>query len=101
MAEPPEFWIFLLSNVAILLVGGAMTALSYGAFHRHREKSSFRNAAAGFGLITVGSLVEVIYELGIRGSYDLGGRELLVLHTVEGFLIALGLATLFYSIRNY
>lgn len=101
MAEPPEFWAFILSNALVLLLGAVLAGLSGLAYRREPSNRSFAWAATGFGVITVGALVEAIYELGIRGSYHLGGRELLVLHTVEGVLIALGLAALFYSVRRY
>lgn len=100
MAEPPEFWAFLLSNLLVLVLGGVLTGLSFTAFRRSHTPA-FRSATAGFGAITLGALVEAIYELGIRGTYHLNGRELLALHSVEGVLIALGLAALFYSLRQY
>ena len=100
MAEPPELWAFVLSNFLLLLMGGILMGLSYRAYYRSGN-GSFRAASAGFGVITVGSLVEIIYELGIRGSYHLSGRELLALHTVEGVLIATGMAILFYSVARY
>lgn len=101
MAEPPEFWTFIASNLLVLVLGGIMTALSYLAYRRTEDRPSLKWAVWGFGFITFGTLVEAIYELGIRGSYELGGRELLALHTVEGILIAIGLAALFYSLRQY
>lgn len=101
MAEPVEFWAFLVSNIVVLAFGGVLTSLSLVAYLRSPRNAVFGAATAGFGAITVGAMVEAVYELGIRGSYDLGGRELLALHTVEGVLIALGLALLFYSIRQY
>lgn len=100
MAEPPEFWAFILSNVLVLLMGGVLMGLSYRAFSRSGN-GSFRAASLGFGVVTIGALIEMIYELGIRGSYELSGRELLALHTVEGVLIATGMAILFYSVARY
>jgi hypothetical protein len=100
VAEPPELWVFVLSNLFVFGLGGVLTGLSYRAFRR-TDTRSFALAAAGFALITAGSLVEAVYELGIRGSYELGGRELLALHSVEGLLIGLGLAGLFVSLRRY
>ncbi len=101
MAEPPELWAFIASNLLVLLMGGTMTVLSWQAYRRNTDRASLVWAVGGFGMITFGTLVEAIYELGIRGSYELGGRELLTLHTVEGVLIALGLGALFYSLRQY
>lgn len=100
MADPPELWAFVLSNIVTLALGGVLMALSYRAYRRTKNHA-LKVAVSGFGLITLGSLVEMIYELGIRGSYELTGRELLLLHTVEGLLIAAGLAVLFYSISRY
>lgn len=101
MPEPPEFWAFLASNLLVLLMGGLMTGLSFLAYRRNVDHTSLIWAVGGFGVITFGTLVEAIYELGIRGTYELGGRELLALHTVEGILIAAGLGALFYSLRQY
>lgn len=100
MSEPPELWAYLLSNAVVLLLGGALATISFLAYRRSGQRS-FRDAAAGFGLITLGSLVEAAYELGIRGSYHISGKELLVLHTVEGVFIAVGLGALFYSLRGH
>lgn len=101
MAEPPEFWAFVLSNVVVGILGLVLAGLSALAYRRDRSGRSFAYAAVGFGAITVGVLFEAIYEIGFRGSYELGGRELLALHTVEGVLVGLGLAVLFYSVRQY
>lgn len=101
MSESPEFWLFVVSNLIVLLFGGVLTALSVAAMRRAPEKRALRGAAVGFGAITLGTVVEGVYELGIRDSYYIGGRELLVLHSVEGFLIAGGLAALFLSLREY
>lgn len=101
MAEPPEFWLFIASNLLVLILGGVLTGLSVAALRRSPENRAFRGASVGFGAITLGTLIEGVYELGIRESYHLGGRELLALHSVEGLLIAIGLAALFYSLRQY
>lgn len=100
MAEPPELWTFIVSNLLILATGGMMTILSLRAYHRSHS-TSFRTASVGFGLITIGGLIDIIYELGIRQSYELPGRELLALHTVQGVIIAAGLATLFISLHRH
>lgn len=100
MSNPPEFWAYLLSNGLVLLLGGVLVSLS-GAAYRRTTRRPFAYASVGFGLITFGSLVEAVYELGIRGSFALGERELLALHAVEGLVVAAGLAILFYSLRAY
>lgn len=100
MSEPPELWAFLLSNLVVLLFGGGITVLSFLAYHRSGTRS-LRGATVGFGLVTAGALADAAYQFLVRGSYELPGRELLTLQTVEGVLIALGLATLFYSLANH
>ncbi|MFB6172416.1 MAG: hypothetical protein ABEJ23_07765 [Haloarculaceae archaeon] len=100
MSEPPELWAFLFSNLVVLVFGGGMTALSVLAYRRSSTRS-FRSAAVGFGLITAGALGDAAYQLVLRGSYELAGRELLALQTVQGILVALGLAVLFYSLANH
>lgn len=100
MAEPPEFWLFVASNFTSLVLGVVLTAVSATAARRSGQ-DAFRVAAVGFGLITAGSIVEGVYELGIRDSFVLPGDELLVLRTVEGLLITVGMAALYLSIRRY
>lgn len=100
MANPPEFWAYVLSNVLVLVLGTTLSGLSAAAYRR-AGRTPFALAAVGFGAITLGSLIEAIYELGIRRSFALTERELLALHAIEGLVIAVGLATLFYSLRRY
>lgn len=101
MAEPPELWTFALANLVTFGLGLVLTAMSYYAYLTNGRRRSFRNATLGFGLLTLGMAVAPIYQLGIRGDYDLGGRELLALQTVEGALLATGLGLLFYSIYRH
>lgn len=100
MSQELEFWAFIASNVFLLAAGGTLAALSYLAFRRSGT-AAFGTSTVGFATITIGALVEAGYEIGVRGTFELTGRELLVLHTVEGFLIAAGLGLLFYSLREY
>ncbi|MFB6139486.1 MAG: hypothetical protein ABEJ26_03520 [Halosimplex sp.] len=100
MANTPELVAYLLSNALVLLLGSVLTVLSALAYRRAGEWS-FGVASIGFGLVTFGSVVEAVYELGVRGSFSLSTRELLLLHAVEGTIIAVGLAALFASLRRY
>lgn len=100
VAEPPELWTFLAFNLIILVFGGVLTAFSYLTYLRTGSEQ-FRRATAGFVLVTLGGVVEPVYELGIQGSYQLSGRELLAIQSVEGLLIGLGLGALFYSIYSF
>jgi len=100
MANPPELWLFVLSNALVLVLGGTMAVLSGRAYQRSGSRS-FALASGGFALLTAGTLVEGVYELGYRGSYELAGRELLALHTVEGVIVAAGLGLLFYSLQQH
>lgn len=100
MAEPPEFWAFLVANSLLFLAGGVLTALSYRAYLRVREHT-FRIAAGGFALITLGGLMDLIYQVGIRQDYHLGGKETLALQTAGSLVIAGGLVVLFYSLSQH
>ncbi|MFB6308284.1 MAG: hypothetical protein ABEH35_03050 [Haloarculaceae archaeon] len=100
MSNPPAFWAYILSNALVLLLGATLTVVSIAAYRR-RGNPSFRMAAVGFGLITGGSLIEAVYELGVRQSFALTESELLALHAVEGLVIAVGLGALFYSLWRY
>lgn len=101
MAEPPEFWTFAIANLVTFGLGFILTGLSYYAYRANGQHRSFRSATIGFGLLTLGMAVEPAYQVGIRGDYNLGGRELLALQTIEGVLLGVGLGMLFYSIYRH
>lgn len=101
MAEPPELFAFVASNLIFVGFGCLLTALSYLAHRSRSEDATFRTAAVGFGLLALGGAVEPVYELGLVGGYRLAGRELLALQTAEGVLLALGLGMLLFSIVGY
>jgi hypothetical protein len=100
MADPLEFWLFVGANLFLLSVGTGLTVLSAKTYYRHRNPT-LRIGVIAFGTITLGGIADLIYELGIRGSYEITGRELLALHTVESVLIGLGLASMFYALRYH
>lgn len=98
MAEPPEFWTFTVANILMFGFGATLTTLSYYAYRSTGRKPSYFRSTLGFALITLGGLAEPIYQLGLKGDYHLGGRELLALQTAEALLTAVGLGLLFYAI---
>lgn len=98
MAEPPELWTFLLANLFVFGFGATLTTLSYYAYRTNDRKPSFLISTLGFGILTIGGIVEPIYQLGYRGDFQISGRELLALQTLEGAFVAVGLGMLFYSI---
>lgn len=101
MAEPIEFWTFILTNFMMFAFGLILSTVSYLAYRADRGRISLRNATIGFGLLTIGGLVAPVYQLGVNDAYTLGGRELLVVQSVEGLFLASGLGMLFYSIYRY
>lgn len=101
MAEPLEFWTYVLTNFMMFGFGIVLTCLSYFAYRSGRPRPSLRNATIGFGLLTSGGLVAPAYQLGFRGAYALSGRELLAVQSVEGLFLAAGLGMLFHSVYQY
>lgn len=98
MAEPPELWTFLVANLFVFGFGATLTTLSYYAYRVNGRKPSFRLSTIGFGVLTIGGVVEPVYQLGLKEDYSISGRELLALQTMEGIFVAIGLGLLFYSI---
>lgn len=94
-----EFFGFIFVNILTLVFGGILSILSYRAYSR-RKIRSFKIATIGFVVITIGSIIEAIYEIGIRRSFELTGKELIILHSLESLLLAIGLGLLFYSITR-
>lgn len=101
MAEPFEFWMFAIANLFVFAFGSVLTVLSFVAYRSRTADRSFRDATLGFGAITVGGLVDPIYQIGIRGDYHLTAREMLAMQAIEGGLIAVGLGLLFYAVSGY
>lgn len=100
MAVSPKIGLFIGLNILVFLIGAILTAISYGAYRRtHNRDLLF--AMGGFLSITLGSIIEVSYEFGLKGSYELLGDELLTIQSIESILIGLGLAGLVYSLRQY
>lgn len=97
----PELWAFVLANVGLFLVSSVLTGLSYLAYRRNDGGPAFKFASIGFGLVVLGGLVEPLYQLVVRGDYNVTGSELLLLQTGEGVLIAGGLGVLFYAITRH
>ncbi len=95
-----EFWTTLSTNFLVLVIGSVLATISYLAYRREQERS-FRIAALGFVLVTLGNLTVVVYQTMVKGSYVLDGLELLRLQTIQGALILLGFSTLFYSLHRY
>ena len=100
MAEP-ELWAFILANVSLFAVASVLAGLSYLAYRRGDGRSSYMHACIGFGLVVLGGLVEPLYQLVVLGGYNITEKELLLLQTGEGLLIASGLGTLFYAITSH
>ena len=100
MNQPTEFWTTLSANVLILIVGGVLATISYLA-HRRESDRSFLIAAFGFACVTIGNLVIVVYQIGVKGSFLLGGIELLRVQTLSGMLVVVGLLSLLYSLYRY
>lgn len=98
MVTPPEYWVFALSNVMTLLLGTVLAVISYRAYRRERE-SSLLVVAAGFALLTLGTVVEALYEAGFNGGVPLFGKQLFLLRAIEGLLLAAGLVLFIYSLR--
>lgn len=97
MANPPEFWTFAVANLLTFGLGTILTGVSFYAYTT-KGRRSLRDATIGFGTLTLGMIVEPLYQFGVRGDYALDGRELLALQTLEGMLLSIGLGLLFYSI---
>lgn len=100
MAQSPEFWTFVVTSLFVFLLGGTMTVLSYLAYRRE-DKRSLWVAGFGFGLVTTGGLIAVIYQFGVRRTYFVSNRELLSLQTIQAFVLAIGLLALVYSLTKY
>lgn len=94
-----EVWLYHASNLVVLLLGGAIVALSALAYRRTRDRT-YAQAGLGFAFITLGSLADAGSDLILFEGVVLTTNELLLLRTLAGALTGLGLGVLFYSISR-
>lgn len=90
----------LFMNLLVFAFGCAITGFSYLAYRSSNGNKSFRRSTIGFGLITLGCIVEPAY-VGINHDWAISGQELLQLQAIESTAIAVGLGFLFVSIYTH
>lgn len=96
-----EVWALFAVNFLGFLLGALITTLSYLAYRSSDGKTALRNATVGFALLTIGTAVEPIYQLGIERSHVLASDQNIMLQLTEGVVISLGFLVLFFSIYRY
>lgn len=81
--------------VVRLLVFALGVLITYYSFEAYRRTRTYymRNAALGFGVITLGVFLEGVL-------FELGGFDLAVVHIVESIAIGLGFVILLDSLRR-
>jgi len=97
MVNGTLFWVFVASNVFVLFVGGSLTLLSAAAYRRRGDRT-FVYGTLGFGTVTAGSILELLYELLVKQSQELTTADVLALRTGESVIVGVGLLLLFYSL---
>jgi len=101
--QSPEIWMFTASNLLTFALGLVLTVIAFQAYRREGIRT-FLLVSAGFAFVTIGTVIEMVYEFGVNDALETGltafGRELYLLRTVEGLFIALGLLLFVYSLRE-
>ncbi|WP_254538778.1 DUF7521 family protein [Halomarina litorea] len=84
--------VLLVVRLVVLALGILIT---YDSFEAYRRTGTYymRNAAIGFGIITLGVFIEGVL-------FEFGGLNLAVVHIVESVAIALGFLILLISLRR-
>lgn len=86
-------------TVLVLLVLGLAT-LSFLSYRRERTPA-LRRAVVGFLCITVGLLIEIMYEIVLKQSFFLTDLEIIRLQMVEGGFLIAGFLFLLYAVSGY
>ncbi|HKJ58894.1 MAG TPA: hypothetical protein VKA37_06675 [Halobacteriales archaeon] len=79
-------------RLIVLVLGVLITYYSFEAYRRTRTHY-LRNASVGFGIITLGVIIEGIL-------YEFGGLDLALVHVVESVAIGVGFIVLLISLRR-
>lgn len=94
-------WAIVAVNFPGFFLGVIITGLSYHAYQAGDNDSSLRNATVGFGFITLGIVIEPLYQLGIEGTHVFASEQNITLQLVEAAVFSTGLLILFFSIYRY
>lgn len=84
--------VLVLVRLVVLGLGLLITLYSVKAYRRTRERY-MRDAALGFGVITLGVFIEGVL-------FEFGGLDLAIVHIVESVAIGLGFLILLRSLRR-
>ncbi|MDX1745022.1 MAG: hypothetical protein R3324_03715 [Halobacteriales archaeon] len=79
-------------RLVVLALGVSITYFSLQAYRRTRAPY-LRDASVGFGIISVGVLIEGLL-------FEVGGFDLAIVHIVESVAIGLGFVVLLLSLRR-
>ena len=82
--------LLLMSEVAIIVMGGLLVYVSAKAYRRQKSKSMLA-MSLGFAVIVVGSVIEEVF-------LEVLGYQLVEAQTLENLAVAVGLVILAYSI---
>jgi hypothetical protein len=84
--------ILLVVRTLVLALGILITYYSFEAYRR-TGTYYMRNAAIGFGIITLGVFIEGVL-------FEFGGLDLALVHIIESVAIGLGFVILLISLRR-
>jgi hypothetical protein len=84
--------ILLVVRTLVLALGILITYYSFEAYRR-TGAYYMRNAAIGFGIITLGVFIEGVL-------FEFGGLDLALVHIIESVAIGLGFVVLLISLRR-
>lgn len=84
--------ILLIVRTLVLALGILITYYSFEAYRR-TGTYYMRNAAIGFGIITLGVFIEGVL-------FEFGGLDLALVHIIESVAIGLGFVVLLISLRR-
>ena len=82
--------LLLISEAAIVVMGGLLVYVSARAYRRERSRSMLA-MSLGFAVIVVGSVIEEVF-------LEVLQYQLVEAHTLENLVVAMGLVILVYSI---
>lgn len=83
--------LMIASRILVLALGLVITVLGVRAYRRKRA-AHLRNAAIGFGIVTLGVFVE-------GGLYHAAGYDLVTVHIVESLVVSVGFIVILDSLR--
>lgn len=92
---------YILANCGLFMISSLLAGLSFFAYYRRPEQTSYFLTGLGLAVVGLPGLLELLYTFYIDPGFIFTSAEFLVLQATEDILIATGLGLLLFAITKH